>query len=200
MGFLGRGEYLPKGVVLGADGRGTCNPAAMFVKDPSVVVSVSKEEKDTIKEPGCLLPFADHKGYGLSLMCELFGGLLSGGPTILPKHPRDKGIIINSMTTIIFDPVAVSGRNSLQELLEETAELEDYMRESPARPATEDNPNPQQPMVPGEIEQKTWEERMENGIPLSRGTFDELLAVCDEVGISSEDALRTLKLDNNNVN
>ena len=36
----------------------------------------------TVVEPfGALLPFGEHKGAGLALICELLGGALAGGET-----------------------------------------------------------------------------------------------------------------------
>ena len=52
---------------------------------------------------GALTPLGDYKGYGLALFCELFGGMLSGGGTVQPEHPR-KNSIINNMFTILIDP------------------------------------------------------------------------------------------------
>lgn len=73
-----------------------------------------------------------YKGYGLALMCELIGGVLTGGYTIEPSHFRSEKTIVNSMTAIIIDP-AFMGVGSAEELLPESTRLFDYVRSSPTR-------------------------------------------------------------------
>lgn len=36
-----------------------------------------------------LLPFGEHKGFGLALMIEMMAGILSGGDTIAEDHQTD---------------------------------------------------------------------------------------------------------------
>eukprot|EP01051_Picozoa_sp_SAG22_P009195 SAG22_NODE_749_length_7484_cov_3.144347_3_plen_389_part_00 len=64
-------------------------------------------------DDGALLPFGSvasgYKGYGLAMMCELLGGVLTGGYTIEPKHFRSHKTIVNSMTAIIIDPARFGG-------------------------------------------------------------------------------------------
>src|SRR5882762_6473652 len=59
---LARGEPVPNGTLIDAEGVPTVDPGALF---------------DSMK--GALLPFAQHKGYALAVICELLGGMLSGG-------------------------------------------------------------------------------------------------------------------------
>src|SRR3569833_725601 len=52
---------------------------------------------------GAILPFGEHKGSGLALVCELLGGALSGGQVV--KGPSDgKYNVLNGMLSIIIDP------------------------------------------------------------------------------------------------
>jgi uncharacterized oxidoreductase len=55
------------------------------------------------REPhGALLPFGEHKGYGLAVACEILAGALTGGITL---HARpDPNAIINNMLSFIVDP------------------------------------------------------------------------------------------------
>ena len=55
-----RGETLPEGVALDADGRPTTDPRAML-------------------DGGSLLPFAAHKGSSIAFMIEIIAGALTGG-------------------------------------------------------------------------------------------------------------------------
>ena len=59
-----KGEQVPPGRLIDDQGRPTTDPRYVVV------------------EPlGALMPFGEHKGYGLSLVCELLGGALTGGGT-----------------------------------------------------------------------------------------------------------------------
>ncbi len=65
------GQRLPDGIVIDADGAPSNDPGVMF------------------REPkGALLPFAEHKGYGLALMAELLSGALSGGGTYRQRDAK----------------------------------------------------------------------------------------------------------------
>ncbi|PTX05460.1 lactate dehydrogenase [Achromobacter mucicolens] len=81
-----KGEQAPPGSLIDADGNPTTDPGALFT-DP----------------PGALLPFGGHKGYALGLVAELLAGVLSGGGTIQPEHPRI-GVATNNMFALLLDP------------------------------------------------------------------------------------------------
>ncbi|MGE8613800.1 MAG: Ldh family oxidoreductase [Achromobacter veterisilvae] len=81
-----KGEQAPPGSLIDAQGNPTTDPNALF-SDP----------------PGALLPFGGHKGYALGLVAELLAGVLSGGGTIQPEHPRI-GVATNNMFALLLDP------------------------------------------------------------------------------------------------
>lgn len=56
---------------------------------------------------GCLMPFGLHKGSGLSLMCALLAGGLSGGGTERPENQTGPGPILNHVYAVFIDPRAV---------------------------------------------------------------------------------------------
>ena len=100
-------------------------------------------------DEGTLLPFGSlksgYKGYGLAMMCELLGGVMTGGYTIEPSHFRSPKTIVNSMTAIIIDPAFLGG--SAAELQDETTRLLDYVKASPSRDESK------KVELPGEMEQ-----------------------------------------------
>src|SRR5450432_739085 len=63
------GEQLPPGCTIDSMGRPNQDPAVFY--GPPV---------------GALLPVGGHKGYGLSIFCEIFAGALSGGQTTNPDN------------------------------------------------------------------------------------------------------------------
>jgi len=85
------GKQLPPGAAVDKNGQPTTDP----------------------NEVSALLPFGGHKGYGMSLLNEIFGGLIGGSlPTIRGREISDK----EEKTTTAFyfhviHPDAISGRN-----------------------------------------------------------------------------------------
>jgi len=152
-----KGEQMAEGLLLGPDGKPTTDPNVMY-QDPM----------------GAALPFGEHKGYGLAMFAELLGGALSGGNTIAPHQPRDRGII-NNMLVIIIDPERLSG---LDYLKGEIDAVIDYFKASP--PA-----DPAEPvLVAGEPEKMMREKRRRDGISIDDRTWEELLEAADAVGLT----------------
>ena len=73
-----KGVTLPEGALLDASGKPTTDPAALYTSPP-----------------GTLLPFGEHKGFGLMLACELLGAAVVGAPT--QSSPERTDAVINSM-------------------------------------------------------------------------------------------------------
>ena len=162
-----RGEQTKDNVLL--------NPAGEPTNDPSVMFQ---------QPAGSLLPFCGHKGYAMALMCEMIGGVLSGGNTIHPKYPRHKERILNSMTVILIDPSKLS--DDLGKIDEEILDLTEYMKDSPLRPKLPNDLSLEKEiLIPGEIEMIHYEERNMNGIPVANGTWNDLVAVAKETGLTS---------------
>ena len=163
---MARSETLKDGVVLDKDGKKSNDPSVMFTKPQ-----------------GSLLSFSEHKGYALALMAEFFGGVLSGGNTIHPKYKRHDEMILNSMTTVIFSPEALmpeTAGNAEQEV----EDLKQYMRDSPLR----DDRQNDAVLIPGELEQQAFEHRSVHGIPLAKGTYEDLMQVAKEVNMSKAES------------
>ncbi|CAD7940374.1 unnamed protein product [Amoebophrya sp. A120] len=224
--YLGRGEELPNSdIVLDAEGRPTKDPKVMFPPGNSTVTTASKADSTVTKDcstsndrdwlhpnkTGALLPFADHKGYALSFLCEILGAVFSGGNTIHPKYPRDQGLIINSMLTLLFDPTHLRSKSgtgtnttsglpgaiseSLRTFQDEIRSLTDFMKQSAPRPGEthEAGAEISQVLVPGELEAQVMAQRLRDGIPLSAGTLTELLAAGGAVGIEEPTVMSILE-------
>ncbi len=81
---------VPPGSLIDAAGNATNDPAVMF------------EPPDG--PHGALMPFANHKGYALAMVCELLGAALTGGETTQPDNMKMKYAIWNNMLVLVFDP------------------------------------------------------------------------------------------------
>lgn len=162
------GKLMSEGIVIDKNGDSTRDPGVMF-KDPK----------------GALLPFAEHKGYGLALMAELLSGVLSGGGTIQPKNKRLEGII-NTMTVIVIDP---SRLGALDWINDEIDAMAQFVKESP--PINADFPV----LIPGEPERISNKSRTKNGIHLDSESWNQILVSAETLGLSREQSIKIAGLD-----
>ena len=131
---LARGDQAPPGAVLDSEGRPTTDPSDFY-------------------EGGALLPFGAHKGYGLSVLIELLGGLLSGaGISSLPDYDESNGMLIVALEIGRFGDPA-----TFRERAEAFCAL---------LAGTEPAEGSSGVLVPGEPEAKTGAERRSDGIPV----------------------------------
>ena len=144
-----RGDQLKPGLVIDGAGRPTTDPAT-FYSHP----------------PGAIFPFGGHKGYGLSLFCEIFAGSLTGGGSSHPKNPT-VGRLVNNMLSIAFDPSAFPNADFANDVMR----LSDWVKSSPPI-----EPNGEV-LLPGEVEEAISAERLRKGIPLDAETVRQL-TVC----------------------
>jgi LDH2 family malate/lactate/ureidoglycolate dehydrogenase len=143
-----RGEQVAEGLVLDARGRVTTEPGDFYAG-------------------GVLLPFGGHKGYGLSVLIELVGGLLSGtGIGSMPDYRGGFGTVLMAFDIAAFLPAA-----------EFRARTEEFCRRLNRTPLAEGH---EEVLVPGELEERTRVERERDGIPFTDTTWDELNALAPE--------------------
>lgn len=149
-----KGVAVPPGALIDAAGAPTTDPAALFAEPP-----------------GALLPFAQHKGYALAVMCEVLGGVLSGGRV---QDGRRNGGVFNNMLSIVLDADRLRGRAEREAQI---AALERWVKASPAA-------DPSAPVrLPGEPERAAERERRRDGIPIPAATAAALRAEAQRLGI-----------------
>ena len=139
------GDMLADARLMDANGEPTRDPSVMF-GDPT----------------GALLPFGEHKGFALAVMCEILGGALSGGR--VQDHAPKPSPMINNMLSIVFAPDRFASRDAIAAQIESLAA---YVRASPHAPDAGI-------LLPGEPERATARERSAQGIPLPQTTCDAL--------------------------
>lgn len=152
---LANGKPVPEGSLIDAAGAPTTDPSALF---------------DSMK--GALLPFAQHKGYALAVICELLGGMMSGGEV---QRDDKRPSTLNNMLSLVFagDRLCDPARQR-----EQAAALESWIksarRSDPAQPI----------LFPGEPERQTEVQRRRDGIPIATATADALLAEATRLGVT----------------
>ncbi len=160
---LDAGLPMDDGLLLDAAGRPTTDPGVMFT-DPR----------------GALLPFAQHKGFALAVMCELLGGALSGGR--VQKQRPEYSPLVNNMLSIVFAPDRLVSGDALAAQVHGLAQ---WLRSSPPQDGGGGV------HMPGEPERATARIRTRDGIALARGTRDALSARARGFGLTDfADALQ----------
>ena len=123
-----------------------------------------------LEEGGALLPLggpAGHKGFGLSLAVTALAGALA--PQEDPGAHRGSSTFMLAVALDRFREPAVYS--------EVFGSFLDHVRETPRQPGVEEI------VVPGELEQRSREQRRRDGIPLDDGTWQRLADAAGEVGI-----------------
>ena len=154
-----KGQELEPGTIIDDRGDPTTNP------------------RYTVIEPlGALLPFGEHKGAGLALICELLGGALAGGETARAVSDGRRRVL-NSMFSILVDPERLGTAANL------AREMEEYVAYTTASP-------PQAGLdrvrTPGEPEREMRARRLADGIPVDSVTWGEIVGAGAKVGVTAD--------------
>lgn len=159
-----KGEQVPEGYLIDAQGRPTTDPGVVVVPQPGSEGGAGLF--------GALMTFGEHKGYGLAVACELLGGALTGSGTW--HRPADTArAVVNGMLSIVIDPARLGTQQHFEK---EALAFVDWLRQSPAAGT---GPGVR---IAGEPERAAREERARNGITLDAQTWAEIVAAGAKVG------------------
>ena len=150
------GKPMLDGALLDHAGRPTIDPSVMYTEPRGVV-----------------LPFGEHKGSGLALVCELLAGAIVGSPSVTTMTPPERGII-NGMLSIVIDPAKLSSRDSM---MAEIDAMVSWVKS--AKPAEDDLPV----LIAGEPERMARAARAANGIEIDGTTWAQLTAIAERYQI-----------------
>lgn len=123
-------------------------------------------------EGGMLVPAAGHKGYSLALLVDLLGGMLTGGGSA-----PEAGSTMQS-NGVLFIVLAVSAFRTPEEFAEEAQAMVDRIKATPLAPGFSAI------LLPGEPEQQTAAQRRANGVPLDDGTWTQMVAEAERLGVA----------------
>jgi uncharacterized oxidoreductase len=147
-----RGERMPEGWVMDAEGRATTDPNAL-AGPPA----------------GSLIPLGGHKGFAMGLVMDILAGALSGGGSSRADAERWG----NATFLLALDPEAFVGREMFQA---EVENLLTYVRSSRVAPGFE------RILIPGEPERAEQKRRIAEGIFVSDEAWRRIGAVLAEMG------------------
>ncbi|MDR3372247.1 MAG: malate/lactate/ureidoglycolate dehydrogenase [Ancalomicrobiaceae bacterium] len=152
------GRMLPDGVLLDGHGR----PA----NDPGVLFSAPF---------GAILPFGEHKGYGLAVACELLAGALTGGVVNRSANPGNRALT-NSVLAIFVDP------SRFGELPVFHATVTDIIAHLKAAPALAGGSGV---LIAGDPERQSRARRSADGIPMGQTTWEQICTAGARVGVDT---------------
>ena len=156
-----QGKPVQPGLLIDEQGRPTTDPGVVVVPQANGFF-------------GALMPFGEHKGYGLAVACELLGGALTGGGTW--HSPRAQGrAVINGMLTILIDPVRLGTQAAFAA---EALAFVDWLRQSPSA----DGFGAVQ--IAGEPERAMRLQRERDGIEMDSQTWREIVQAAGKVGVT----------------
>jgi L-2-hydroxycarboxylate dehydrogenase (NAD+) len=155
-----KGEKIPLGTALDAQGQPTDDPAAAFA--------------------GLWLPIGGAKGLGLSYAIDLLCGLITGGSFGLgmksqfsqASEPSGTG---HMMIALRLDTVIAQDELQLR--------MEEFVANVKSSPMSDVSA---EMLVPGEAAYRTEVERRAHGIPLPRSVHEELRSVGGRLGVSGD--------------
>ena len=155
-----KGVPVAPGRIIDHQGQPTTDPAALW------------------EEPrGALLPFGDHKGWGLAFVAELLGGVLTGGPNASDSPGQPRGLV-NGLFSIVMEP----GR------LIDTAWFDDTVAQVTAHVKASPAADPDAPvLVPGEPERQMRQLRTARGIPIDTTTWAQIAGCARALGVAVPD-------------
>jgi uncharacterized oxidoreductase len=120
---------------------------------------------------GALQTFGLHKGSGLSVMIELMARGLAGVDLSQTEHRGHNGTL---MLALRIDSFAVE-----QQFFGASERLFGQIGSSPPAAGFDSV------QLPGDPELRMREQRIVDGIPLAQSTWDEIVALADELGVST---------------
>jgi LDH2 family malate/lactate/ureidoglycolate dehydrogenase len=160
--YRNRGTQLPSGWIVDASGRPSTNPDD-FYGPPQ----------------GAILPFGGatgYRGFALSLLVEILGGVLAGSRTSVDQPGNGLGLVV----------INISAFQNTQEFASLIRDLHDYMKSSPPGEGFDEV------ILPGELDFKTRDARLREGIPTDEKTWEQIRSWASTVGVKWDEELGLL--------
>ena len=155
------GRRVGPGYLIDEHGRPTTDPGVVVVPQSNGLL-------------GALLPFGEHKGYGMAVACELLGGALSGGGT-WHRKPDMRREVLNGMTAILIDPQRLGTSASFEQ---EALAFMDWLKQSPPAEGFD------AVRIAGQPEREARAARERDGIVVDDHTWAEIVTAAKKVGLA----------------
>lgn len=150
-----QGRPLPDGWIMDAEGRPSNDPGD-FYGPPQ----------------GAINPFGGRRGYrgfALSMLVEVLGGLL-GGSSIMRPQPG------NGLGFLVVDVSAFMPKEQFSELVEE---MREYIKSAAPAPGFDEV------FLPGEPDVRKKEQRLRDGIPIDENSWGQIEKAASQLGVNT---------------
>ena len=148
---INQGKEVPDGWILDGEGLPTNDPHEHY-------------------KGGALLTIGAYKGYGLSLLMDLLGGVLAGRGT-----PATPGLV--SGNGVIFLFLDIEEFRGIDDFNDDASAFLEMVKKAPTAPGFDEI------LLPGEPEHRSTETRMRDGIPLDEATWSDLVGAGRDWGV-----------------
>jgi LDH2 family malate/lactate/ureidoglycolate dehydrogenase len=162
-------ERIPVGCAIDKNGEPTTDPVAVL-------------------EGGALLPFGGPKGYGIALMVDILSGALSGmacGKAVQSMYPLEG----KSNSGQFYLAINIDDFTPLQDFKAKVDDLCSSIKSCPPAPGFSEV------LIPGEIEYRTEQKRLHEGIPIDDETWQSIEALCNRFSIDLSSINSALALE-----
>lgn len=151
------GEQIPEGWIIDSDGNPSTNPDDLYTDPPGTILPMGGDQA--------------YKGFGLSLMIDIFSGALSAGLCARETPITPKG---NCVFLMLIDPSRMGGLDAFQR---EVTQVSDFVKSCPTR-----DPNGEI-LLPGDPERKTIARHEEGGIPIDDENWNKLTELASVLSV-----------------
>lgn len=128
------------------------------------------EDPEDFYSGGALLPAQGYKGYGLAVAIEALGGALSGmGPAMLPDYGDGNGMFVLALQVDAFV--------SFERFVQQIDQMADALLSAPSAP------DAQEILLPGQLERRTREQRMREGVVIPGETWETVQELAQELEV-----------------
>ena len=152
-----KGATVPDGCILDGEGRPTNDPKAFYASPL-----------------GAILPFGGHKGFGLSVLAEVFAGALTGGACSHFGVDR----VSNNMLSIFLDPAVLPDNRRFRH---GDPRLHRTRQELEYRDARRRDPHARRARGT-----RSRARKLRDGIELDDTTWGQILATAKSLGVAFE--------------
>jgi uncharacterized oxidoreductase len=149
-----KGEPLQPGLFVNGKGEPSTSPEEYYA-DP----------------PGAILPMSGHKGFSLSLFCEVFAGALTGAGCSNPGVSR----VANACMIFLLDPAAFCGEEFYTN---EVDRLGQWVKSSRLMSGFDEI------LLPGEPEARTKAKRESTGLVIDETTWQKISKIAEQCGVA----------------
>lgn len=129
---------------------------------------------------------AGYKGTGLAVTVELFAGLMGGGPVVGQRDPTSW--FSNGASFFAVDPRRFADRGALEAKVDAVVTQFRAAESLPNVPVG-NGAKGDDPLLPGEAEYTTLQDRRESGVPLPERFVDSLTDLAEELELAESNPL-----------